>query len=44
MDLLFVIKKPKVLNIDGLHYIPNIISDEAHDALLMAINSRKASA
>ena len=40
MDLLFDIKKPKVPDIDGLHCIPNFISEEEHDTLLTAIDER----
>ena len=38
MKMLFDIKKPEVPDIDGLHCIPNFISEEEHDALLTAID------
>lgn len=40
MDLLFEIQKPKVPDIEGLHYIPNFISEEEHGALLKAIDEQ----
>lgn len=40
MKMLFDIKKPEVPKIEGLLYIPNFISEEEHDVLLMAIDKR----
>ena len=40
MKMLFEIQRPEVPKIEGLHYIPNFISEEEHDALLAAIDAQ----